>query len=171
MPDEPQRPVAPKGQADPDPSSEPRSSVATEPAEGQQSAPATRRRRRRRGGRGRGRSQSGSGPAAAPAEEATSEEPKATTGPKASPADEAPDATEVTQPKARPSPRRRRRGRFWQRVPFTDLAALRKYLSEHLRFVHRAEWVVDGATRKRHASDQFVLRRAVRYELLEALRQ
>ena len=67
--------------------------------------------------------------------------------------------------------RRRRRGRFWQRVPFTDLAALRKYLSEHLRFVHRAEWVVDGATRKRHASDQFVLRRAVRYELLQALRQ
>jgi len=92
MPDEPQRPVAPKGQADPDPSSEPRSSVATEPAEGQQAAPATRRRRRRRGGRGRGRSQSGSGPAAAPAEEATSEEPKATTGPKASPADEAPAA-------------------------------------------------------------------------------
>src|SRR5205814_9344260 len=67
--------------------------------------------------------------------------------------------------------KRRRRGRFWQRVPFTDLAALRKYLLEHLRFVHRAEWVVDGATRKRHASDQFVLRRAVRYELLEALRQ
>ena len=67
--------------------------------------------------------------------------------------------------------KRRRRGRFWQRVPFGDLAALRKYLSEHLRFVHRAEWVVDGATRKRHASDQFVLRRAVRYELLEALRQ
>jgi len=67
--------------------------------------------------------------------------------------------------------KRMRRGRFWQRVPFSDLAALRKYLSEHLRFVHRAEWVVDGATRKRHASDQFVLRRAVRYELLEALRQ
>ena len=67
--------------------------------------------------------------------------------------------------------KRRRRGRFWQRVPFSDLAALRKYLSEHLRFVHRAAWVVDSATRKRHASDQFVLRRAVRYELLQALRQ
>ena len=65
--------------------------------------------------------------------------------------------------------KRRRRGRFWQRVPFSDLPALRNYLSEHLRFVHRAEWVVDGATRKRHASDKFVLRRAVRYELLEAL--
>ena len=67
--------------------------------------------------------------------------------------------------------KRMRRGRFWQRVPFTDLAALRKYLSEHLRFVHRAEWVVDGVTRKRHARDQFVIRRAVRYELLEALRR
>jgi len=39
---------------------------------------------------------------------------------------------------------------------------------EHLRFVHRAEWVVDAATRKRHSNDQFVIRRAVRYELLEA---
>ncbi len=61
----------------------------------------------------------------------------------------------------------RRRGRFWHLVPFGSLAELRKYLSEHLRFVHRAEWVVDGATRKRHSNDQFVIRRAVRYELLE----
>jgi hypothetical protein len=65
--------------------------------------------------------------------------------------------------------KRRRRGRFWHLVPFGSLAELRKYLSEHLRFVHRAEWVVDGATRKRHSNDQFVIRRAVRYELLEAL--
>jgi hypothetical protein len=65
--------------------------------------------------------------------------------------------------------KRRRRGRFWHLVPFNSLAELRTYLSEHLRFVHRAEWVVDGATRKRHAHDQFVIRRAVRYELLEAL--
>jgi hypothetical protein len=36
--------------------------------------------------------------------------------------------------------------------------------------VHRAEWVVDVATRKRHSNDQFVIRRAVRYELLAALR-
>jgi hypothetical protein len=35
--------------------------------------------------------------------------------------------------------------------------------------VHRADWVVDAETRKRHADDQFVIRRAVRYELLEAL--
>jgi hypothetical protein len=63
--------------------------------------------------------------------------------------------------------KRRRRGRFWHLVPFGSLAELRKYLSEHLRFVHRAEWVVDGATRRRRANDRFVIRRAVRYELLE----
>jgi hypothetical protein len=55
-------------------------------------------------------------------------------------------------------------------VPFNSLAELRMYLSEHLRFVHRAEWIVDANTRKRYANDQFVIRRAVRYELLEALR-
>jgi hypothetical protein len=66
--------------------------------------------------------------------------------------------------------KRRRRGRFWHLVPFSSLSDLRSYLSEHLRFVHRADWVVDAATRKRHSKDQFVIRRAVRYELLEALR-
>jgi hypothetical protein len=66
--------------------------------------------------------------------------------------------------------KRKRRGRFWHLVPFNSLADLRKYLSEHLRFVHRAEWVVDAATRKRYSNDEFVIRRAVRYELLEALR-
>jgi hypothetical protein len=66
--------------------------------------------------------------------------------------------------------RRRRRGRFWHLVPFSSLTELRKYLSQHLRFVHRATWVVDAAMRKRHSNDQFVIRRAVRYELLEALR-
>ena len=65
--------------------------------------------------------------------------------------------------------KRRRSGRFWHRVPFSDLAELRKYLWEHQRFVHRAEWVVDAATRKRHSNDKFVIRRAVRYELLEVL--
>jgi hypothetical protein len=64
----------------------------------------------------------------------------------------------------------RRRGRFWHPVPFGDLAELRQYLREHLRFVHRADWVVDAATRKRYSNDRFVIRRAVRYELLEALR-
>lgn len=63
----------------------------------------------------------------------------------------------------------RRRGGFWHLVPFSSLAELRTYLREHLRFVHHAEWVVDVATRKRHSDDHFVIRRAVRYELLEAL--
>ena|SRR6478752_7074812 len=61
----------------------------------------------------------------------------------------------------------RRRGRFWFAMPFSSLAELRKYLREHLRFVHRADWLVDAATRKRYSRDQFVIRRAVRYELLE----
>jgi hypothetical protein len=65
--------------------------------------------------------------------------------------------------------KRRRRGRFWHFVPFVNFAALRRYLAEHLRFVHRAQWVVDAATRRRHATEPFVIRRAVRYELLERL--
>jgi len=64
--------------------------------------------------------------------------------------------------------RRRRRGRFWHRVPFAGLAALRQYLWEHLRFVRRAKWVVDAATRRRYENEPFVIRRAVRYEVLEA---
>lgn len=63
--------------------------------------------------------------------------------------------------------RRRRHGRFWHRVPFESLADLRQYLSEHLRFVKRAAWTVDEVTRRRYASEPFVIRRAVRYELLE----
>jgi hypothetical protein len=67
--------------------------------------------------------------------------------------------------------RRKRQGRFWHRVPFESLPDLRNYLREHLRFVHRANWVVDETTRKRHANDQFVIRRAVRFELLESQRE
>ncbi len=63
--------------------------------------------------------------------------------------------------------RRKRRGRFWHRVPFGSFAELLQYLREHLRFVHRASWVVDAATRRRHAGEPFVIRRAVRYDLLE----
>lgn len=66
--------------------------------------------------------------------------------------------------------RSRRRGRFWHRVAFDNLAGLRQYLKEHLRFVHRASWVVDEAKRRRHAGDPFVIRRAVRYEILEKTR-
>lgn len=64
--------------------------------------------------------------------------------------------------------KRRRHSRFWHLVPFAGLAELRQYLWEHLRFVRRARWVVDEPIRKRYANDQFVIRRAVRYELLEA---
>ncbi|HYL07106.1 MAG TPA: hypothetical protein VEU76_01055 [Candidatus Udaeobacter sp.] len=63
-----------------------------------------------------------------------------------------------------------RRGRFWHLVPFDSYGELRVYLSEHLRFVHRVDWTVDAATRRRHAKDPFVIRRAVRYEILEALK-
>lgn len=61
---------------------------------------------------------------------------------------------------------RERRGRFWYRVPFANLAEAREYLWEHMRFVRRARWVVDEATRKRYANERFVLRRAVRYDIL-----
>ncbi len=64
----------------------------------------------------------------------------------------------------------RRKGRFWHRVAFDDLAQLRLYLAEHQRFVRRARWVVDPATRRRHAGDPFAVRRAVRFEVLQALR-
>jgi hypothetical protein len=60
-----------------------------------------------------------------------------------------------------------RRGRFWHRVPFDNLAALRRYLWEHQRFVRRAKWLVDQPTLKRLANDRFVIRRGVRYEVFE----
>src|SRR5215467_11611961 len=63
-----------------------------------------------------------------------------------------------------------RRGRFWHQIPFESLAAFREYLSEHLRFVHKPTWVVDAATRRRYANERFVIRRAVRYEILESSR-
>jgi hypothetical protein len=64
----------------------------------------------------------------------------------------------------------KRRGRFWHRVAFASLGDLRQYLTEHLRFVHRASWTVDEATRRRHANDPFVIRRAIRFEILESRR-
>lgn len=65
--------------------------------------------------------------------------------------------------------RRQKRGRFWHQVPFNSLAELRQYLAEHTRFVHRAQWTVDVATRRRHANDEFAVRRAARFEILVAL--
>src|SRR5262252_2669689 len=43
----------------------------------------------------------------------------------------------------------RRKGRFWHRVEFENLADLREYLWNHLRFVPRARWSVDRATLER----------------------
>lgn len=63
--------------------------------------------------------------------------------------------------------KRGRRGHFWHRVSFDSLADLRRYLWDHPRFVRRARWVVDEATRARHANDRFVIRRPVRYEILQ----
>jgi SAM-dependent methyltransferase len=63
----------------------------------------------------------------------------------------------------------RRKGRFWHRVPFDNLAELRRYLWEHQRFLRRARWVVDRATLHRAAGDPFVIRRAIRYEVFERI--
>ncbi len=64
--------------------------------------------------------------------------------------------------------RRVRAGRFWHRIRFADRAALEAYLRDHLRFQHRVRW---GASARRQRAewraDQFVLVRAVRFEVLE----
>lgn len=62
---------------------------------------------------------------------------------------------------------RRRSGRLWFLVRFDSLAAVRQYLWEHLRFVRRAKWVVDESMRSRYSNERFVIRRAVRFELLD----
>jgi hypothetical protein len=62
-----------------------------------------------------------------------------------------------------------KRGRFWHRVPFDDLAAMVQYLKEHLRFEHRAKWSVSPAERRRIKDEPFTIRRAIRYELLKKL--
>lgn len=63
---------------------------------------------------------------------------------------------------------RKRHGRFWHRTPFGSLAEFREYLREHQRFVHRPKWIADAPTRRRYSGEPFVIRRAVRYEVLEA---
>ena len=64
---------------------------------------------------------------------------------------------------------RGKKGRFWHRVPFDDLAGLNKYLSEHLRFEHKVRWTVTPATRRRIKDERSTIRRAVRFELLRKL--
>ena len=56
--------------------------------------------------------------------------------------------------------------RFWHRVAFEDLDALRGYLSEHLRFEKRARWTIDRRERERIRNERFSIRRAVRWEML-----
>lgn len=56
---------------------------------------------------------------------------------------------------------------FMHRIAFASLPALQLYLDDHLRFVRRARWSVDGATRRRWRDDGFTITRPVRYELLE----
>ncbi|HYK96869.1 MAG TPA: hypothetical protein VEU77_00605 [Candidatus Acidoferrales bacterium] len=65
----------------------------------------------------------------------------------------------------------RRRGthRFWHMVPFEGLDAVRAYLANHLRFEKRARWTVDAAERRRIRGERFVIRRAVRWELLDKI--
>lgn len=62
-----------------------------------------------------------------------------------------------------------RHGRFWHRVHLDDLAALEDYLAEHMRFEHRVRWRIDVARRREWRNDPWVIRRAVRYELLQRL--
>lgn len=66
--------------------------------------------------------------------------------------------------------RRLRVGRFWHGVPFMSLAALEQYLAEHLRFEHRVRWLSRSSDRRRRwANDEFVIVRAIRFELLERM--
>ncbi len=59
--------------------------------------------------------------------------------------------------------RRVRAGRFWDRVHFANLAELRGYLSDHLRFEHRIRW---RTARHDWGDDPLVLERAIRFEVL-----
>src|SRR2546423_5137153 len=45
--------------------------------------------------------------------------------------------------------------RFWHRVAFEDLSALRDYLADHLRFEKRARWTIDAAERRRLRNEAF----------------
>ena len=59
--------------------------------------------------------------------------------------------------------RSRRRGRLWHAIPFEDAGELNDYLTDHLRFSKRVQWLVPAARRK---APLFV-ERAVRFEILE----
>ena len=58
--------------------------------------------------------------------------------------------------------RSRRRGRLWHAIPFEDSAELNDYLTDHLRFSRRVEWL---APSKQRRTPLFV-ERAIRFEIL-----
>jgi hypothetical protein len=58
--------------------------------------------------------------------------------------------------------RSRRRGRLWHAIPFEDSAELNDYLTDHLRFSRRVEWL---APAKQRRTPLFV-ERAIRFEIL-----
>jgi hypothetical protein len=59
--------------------------------------------------------------------------------------------------------RSRRRGRLWHAIPFEDSSELNDYLTDHLRFSRRVEWLVPAVRR----STPLFVERAVRFEILE----
>src|SRR6267143_6712822 len=59
--------------------------------------------------------------------------------------------------------RSRRRGRLWHAIPFEDSAELNDYLTDHLRFSKRVQWLVPAARRR----TPLFVERAVRFEILE----
>jgi len=59
--------------------------------------------------------------------------------------------------------RSRRRGRLWHAIPFEDIGELNDYLTDHLRFSRRVQWLVPAARRR----TPLFVERAVRFEILE----
>src|SRR5437879_13309152 len=59
--------------------------------------------------------------------------------------------------------RSRRRGRLWHAIPFEDAGELNDYLTDHLRFSKRVQWLVPAARRRM----PLFIERAVRFEILE----
>ncbi len=59
--------------------------------------------------------------------------------------------------------RSRRRGRLWHAIPFEDSAELHDYLTDHLRFSRRVEWLAPAARR----TTPLFVERAIRFEILE----
>ena len=57
----------------------------------------------------------------------------------------------------------RRRGRLWHAIPFEDIGELNDYLTDHLRFSRRVQWLVPAARRR----TPLFVERAVRFEILE----